>query len=290
MAIKVRTCKSLAEFQQAIGAIAEYGGWEINDEIAKRFLRVFPLDRMHAAFEGRRAVGGAGAFPFDLSVPGGSVAVRRRHRRRRLPDAPAAGDPHVDDARPARRRARARRADRSALGFRRADLRTLRLRPGLARGRDRPAAHACRSSRLRSKIVAPFATSRARTCRRCSGRSGSTSSASGRGCSRGRRSGGSPGSRRIRRSGGAAPGRGASPSSSSEARSRGTRSIAMTRSGRVVFRTPARWPCRRCSLARSRPRPLSGATSSTSSGPALSPRGCSPSTLRSGGSSPSRGG
>ena len=73
MAIKVRTCKSLAEFQQAIGAIAEYGGWEINDEIAKRFLRVFPLERMHAAFEGRRAVGGAGAFPFDLSVPGGSV-------------------------------------------------------------------------------------------------------------------------------------------------------------------------------------------------------------------------
>ena len=73
MAIKVRTCKSLAEFQQAIGAIAEYGGWEIDDEIAKRFLRVFPLDRMHAAFEGRRAVGGAGAFPFDFSVPGGSV-------------------------------------------------------------------------------------------------------------------------------------------------------------------------------------------------------------------------
>ncbi len=73
MAIRVRTCKSLVEFQQAIGAIAEYGGWEINDEIAKRFLRVFPLDRMHAAFEGRRAVGGAGIFPFDLSVPGGSV-------------------------------------------------------------------------------------------------------------------------------------------------------------------------------------------------------------------------
>ncbi len=73
MAIRVRPCKSLAEFKQAAGAIAEYGGWEI-DEDAKRFLRVLPLDHMHAAFDGRRAVGGAGAFPFDFSVPGGSVA------------------------------------------------------------------------------------------------------------------------------------------------------------------------------------------------------------------------
>ena len=74
MAIKVRTCKTLAEFKQAVGAISEYGGWEVDDEIAKRFLRVHPLDHMHAAFDGRRAVGGAGAFPFDLSVPGASVA------------------------------------------------------------------------------------------------------------------------------------------------------------------------------------------------------------------------
>ena len=74
VAIKVRTCKTLAEFKQAIGAISEYGGWEVDDEIAKRFLRVHPLDHMHAAFDGKRAVGGAGAFPFDLSVPGGSVA------------------------------------------------------------------------------------------------------------------------------------------------------------------------------------------------------------------------
>jgi predicted acetyltransferase len=74
MAIKVRPCKSLAEFKQACGAIGEYGGWEIDDTIAKRFLRVLPLAHVHAAFEGRRAVGGAGAFPFDMSVPGGSVS------------------------------------------------------------------------------------------------------------------------------------------------------------------------------------------------------------------------
>jgi predicted acetyltransferase len=73
VAIKVRTCKTLAEFKQAAGAIAEYGGWDVEDD-AERFLRCHPLDHMHAAFDGRRAVGGAGAFPFDLSVPGGSVA------------------------------------------------------------------------------------------------------------------------------------------------------------------------------------------------------------------------
>jgi predicted acetyltransferase len=73
VAIRVRTCKTLAEFKQAAGAIAEYGGWDVDDD-AERFLRCHPLDHMHAAFDGRRAVGGAGAFPFDLSVPGGSVA------------------------------------------------------------------------------------------------------------------------------------------------------------------------------------------------------------------------
>jgi predicted acetyltransferase len=89
-AITVRTCKTVAEFKDAVGAIAEYGAWDIDDETAERFLKVHPLDRMHAAFEGKRAVGGAGAFPFDLSVPGGSVAcagvtivgVYPTHRRR----------------------------------------------------------------------------------------------------------------------------------------------------------------------------------------------------------------
>ena len=73
MAIKVRPCRTIAEFKQAIGAISEYGGWEVDDAIAKNFLRCHPLDHMHAAFDGKRAVGGAGAFPFELSVPGGSV-------------------------------------------------------------------------------------------------------------------------------------------------------------------------------------------------------------------------
>jgi predicted acetyltransferase len=74
MGIDVRTCTSVEEFIASIGAIAEYGAWDIDEDTAKSFLRVHPLERMHAAFDGDRAVGGAGAFPFDFSVPGGSVA------------------------------------------------------------------------------------------------------------------------------------------------------------------------------------------------------------------------
>jgi predicted acetyltransferase len=90
VAVRVRPCKSVAEFRDAVGAISEYGAWEITDEVAERFLRCHPLERMHGAFEGKRAVGGAGAFPFELSVPGGTVpcagvtvvGVYPTHRRR----------------------------------------------------------------------------------------------------------------------------------------------------------------------------------------------------------------
>ena len=73
MPVRVRTCTSADEFRSAVGAIAEYGAWTIDEETATSFLRVLPLERMHAAFDGDRPVGGAGAFPFDFSVPGGSV-------------------------------------------------------------------------------------------------------------------------------------------------------------------------------------------------------------------------
>ena len=36
-------------------------------------MRTLPHERMHAAFEDGQIVGGAGAFPFELSVPGGSL-------------------------------------------------------------------------------------------------------------------------------------------------------------------------------------------------------------------------
>src|SRR5881398_1506921 len=56
----------------------------------ERFTKVLPIERMHAAFEDGQIVGGAGAFPFQMSVPGGSlpcggvtvVGVYPTHRRR----------------------------------------------------------------------------------------------------------------------------------------------------------------------------------------------------------------
>ena len=74
MAVKVRTCRTAAEYKAALGAISEYGTWEPTDKELKRFQRYLPLDRMHAAFEGRNVLGGAGAFEYEVSVPGGSVA------------------------------------------------------------------------------------------------------------------------------------------------------------------------------------------------------------------------
>ena len=61
-----------------------------NEDEAERFTRMLPAERMYAAWEGSRAVGGLGAFPFQLTVPGGRVpaagvtvaAVLPTHRRR----------------------------------------------------------------------------------------------------------------------------------------------------------------------------------------------------------------
>ena len=90
MAWDVRPTKDLKEFKAAVGAISHYFGGGPDDERAERFARVLPLERMHAAFDGDAVVGGAGAFPFQLTVPGGVVpcggvtvvGVLPTHRRR----------------------------------------------------------------------------------------------------------------------------------------------------------------------------------------------------------------
>ncbi len=91
MAWDVRATKDLEEFKRAVGAIGHYfGGWPADDEAAQRFGANLPLERMHAAFDGDLIVGGAGAFPFELTVPGGTVGcagvtvvgVLPTHRRR----------------------------------------------------------------------------------------------------------------------------------------------------------------------------------------------------------------
>jgi predicted acetyltransferase len=86
----VRACADQDEYGRAIGAIGQYFNPPPDADFLERFTRTLPHERMHAAFEDGQIVGGAGAFPFDLSVPGGSlpcagvtaVGVHPTHRRR----------------------------------------------------------------------------------------------------------------------------------------------------------------------------------------------------------------
>ena len=90
MAWEVRPTSDLEQFVDAVGAISHYFGAARDVERAERFTHVLPLERMHAAFDGDRIVGGAGAFPFRFSVPGAVVpcggvtvvGVLPTHRRR----------------------------------------------------------------------------------------------------------------------------------------------------------------------------------------------------------------
>ena len=91
MTFEVRPARDADEFWLALSQIGQYFGMERNDEALERFMKVLPLDRMHLALDGSTVVGGAGAFPFELSVPGGGslpccgttvVGVSPTHRRR----------------------------------------------------------------------------------------------------------------------------------------------------------------------------------------------------------------
>jgi predicted acetyltransferase len=91
MDIEVRACSSHEELRDALNAISHYFGQENQLEDAERFARWIEVERMHAAFEGDRIVGGAGAFSYRMSVPGGAtvpaagvtvVGVLPTHRRR----------------------------------------------------------------------------------------------------------------------------------------------------------------------------------------------------------------
>src|SRR5215472_8029070 len=91
MNLDIRPCASAVELRDAIGPIAHYFGRSVpSEDQAERLIRVMPAERVYAAWEGGRAVGGLGAFPFLLTVPGGRVsaagvtvaAVLPTHRRR----------------------------------------------------------------------------------------------------------------------------------------------------------------------------------------------------------------
>jgi predicted acetyltransferase len=86
----VRPSRDPEEFGRALYGIGQYFGAPPSEEQLGRFTQVLPVDRMHAAFEDGEIVGGAGAFPFEFSVPGGElrcggvtvVGVYPTHRRR----------------------------------------------------------------------------------------------------------------------------------------------------------------------------------------------------------------
>jgi predicted acetyltransferase len=91
MDIEIRPCVSAAEVRQAISPIGYYFGRSTpNENYLGGLLQVLPAERVYAAWEGNRAVGGLGAFPFRLTVPGGRApaagvtvaGVLPTHRRR----------------------------------------------------------------------------------------------------------------------------------------------------------------------------------------------------------------
>src|SRR5690348_141780 len=91
MPIEVRPCRDVEELRRATNAISHYFGADTTPEEAERFAAWCPPDRMFAAFDGDLIVGGAGGFPFRMSVPGGldidvggttAVGVLPTHRRR----------------------------------------------------------------------------------------------------------------------------------------------------------------------------------------------------------------
>jgi predicted acetyltransferase len=73
MTLRVQPCRDLGEFTQAVLAIGQYFALDATEERMERFSRNLPLERMHAARDDGRIVGGAGVFPFELTVPGAVV-------------------------------------------------------------------------------------------------------------------------------------------------------------------------------------------------------------------------
>jgi predicted acetyltransferase len=90
VSIEVRPTASVDELRDALNVISHYFGTENQPEDAERFAQWIDLERMHAAWDGGSIVGGAGAFSYLMSVPGGEVpaagvtvvGVLPTHRRR----------------------------------------------------------------------------------------------------------------------------------------------------------------------------------------------------------------
>jgi predicted acetyltransferase len=87
----VRPCATREEQREAMSAIWHYFGRAApRDEQFESLASLVPIERMHAAWDGPRVVGGAAVHPFRLTVPGHRipaagvtlVGVQPTHRRR----------------------------------------------------------------------------------------------------------------------------------------------------------------------------------------------------------------
>jgi predicted acetyltransferase len=90
MAIEFRACRG-DELGAAFAPLWHYFGRSVSDDDVRRLGRILPADRVYAAWDEGVAVGGAGAYAFEMSVPGGAsvptagvmaVGVLPTHRRR----------------------------------------------------------------------------------------------------------------------------------------------------------------------------------------------------------------
>jgi len=88
--VEVRPVEDLDQFTEAILAIGQYFGMVPTEERMQRFADLLTFKRTHGAWSNGSIVGGAGAFTFSLTVPGGDlptagvtvVGVFPTHRRR----------------------------------------------------------------------------------------------------------------------------------------------------------------------------------------------------------------
>jgi hypothetical protein len=71
LTIDVRVCAP-DEVARALDPIWHYFGRRAEAEEVERLGSILPAERVHAAFEDGQIVGGAGAYLFETTVPGGA--------------------------------------------------------------------------------------------------------------------------------------------------------------------------------------------------------------------------
>ena len=90
MSVDIRQPTTPEDLRAAMEAAESAFGATVGDDDWERESKVLPLQRSLAAYDDDRPVGFAGAYQFDLSIPGGSlpcagvtwVGVLQSHRRR----------------------------------------------------------------------------------------------------------------------------------------------------------------------------------------------------------------